>query len=296
MLSSSSNPRIRNIAKLLTSAKERREQGLYVIEGVKLFLEAFEAVPERIKEVYLTEELAEKVFGEIDPSKRESENGEGALRSRLSLVRSALSGLRYETVSEAVFKKLSDTKTPQGIVCVMKGEELSFEKVKETLFFGEQGLLSGDRPVRALLLEGIQDPGNLGTMIRTAEAAGFDFILADQGTADYYNPKTIRSTMGSVFRMKVIYAADFTKAISDLRAQGLTVYAAHLKGENFYDEEDYAEKTAILIGNEGKGLSAAVSALADRLVKIPMQGKTESLNAGVAAALLMFESRQKHQA
>ena len=219
MLSSSSNPRIRNIAKLQASAKERREQGLYVIEGVKLFLEAFEAVPERIKEVYLTEELAGKVFGEIDSSEGESENGEGTLRSRLSLVRSALSGLRYETVSEAVFKKLSDTKTPQGIVCVMKGEELSFEKVRESLFFGEQGLFSGDRPVRALLLEGIQDPGNLGTMIRTAEAAGFDFILADQGTADYYNPKVIRSTMGSVFRMKVVYAADYTKAISELKAR-----------------------------------------------------------------------------
>ncbi|MBQ7563432.1 MAG: RNA methyltransferase [Lachnospiraceae bacterium] len=290
MITSVTNPRLKNITKLLSLSKERRKQGLYVIEGPKLFLEAFEAVPESLGEVYISESFSERLEGQDMFSGPQQEK-----------LRSALLKTGYETVSDAVFKKLSDTKTPQGIVCVVRGAEISFEpeRSKEELFSKEKDLLSGDgssvtgqvRSFRCLLLEGIQDPGNFGTMIRTAEAAGFDLIVADHGTADLYNPKTIRSTMGSVFRMRVAYAADFPGAISFLKEKGVTVYAAHLLGENFYDEEEYAEKTAILIGNEGKGLSAEVSALADRLVRIPMQGKTESLNAAVAAALLMFQSR-----
>ena len=167
-------------------------------------------------------------------------------------------------------------------MCTIKSTDYPFEK-----FSGED--LGGLK--RLLLLEGVQDPGNLGTMLRTAEAAGYDAVIADGGTADWHNPKVIRSTMGAVYRMKVSYCRDIKDAIEECRRTGFCVYAAHLKGKVLYDETDYAESTAILIGNESRGLSEEVSELADMLVKIPMEGKAESLNAAVAAAILMYQSR-----
>ena len=141
-----------------------------------------------------------------------------------------------------------------------------------------------------MLLEDIQDPGNLGTMIRTGEGAGVDGIIMSKGTVDIYNPKTIRSTMGSLYRVPFAYVQELFEAIRSLQENHITVYAAHLRGKQYFDEIAYEGGSAFLIGNEGKGLTAEVSEQADCYLKIPMEGKLESLNAAVAAALLMYQA------
>ena len=140
-----------------------------------------------------------------------------------------------------------------------------------------------------LVLDGVQDPGNLGTMMRTAEGAGVTGVLLSRGCVDIYNPKTIRSTMGSIYRMPVIYVENLLDLLDRFREKGIKSYAAHLEGKNSYDQECYKTGTAILIGNEGNGLRDEVSNKADIWVQIPMQGQVESLNAAIAASVLMFE-------
>ena len=182
------------------------------------------------------------------------------------------------TVSSSVFRKMSDTQNPQGIICVCKQSQIL-----------EDDFLSlHDNGLKLLLLEKIQDPGNLGTMIRTAEGAGFDAVIADNDTVDVYNPKVTRSTMGSVFRVPVIYTSDLTEFIDKLQKSSVKVYAAHLEGSVDYRDERYGDRIAFIIGNEGAGLSGQICAKADKLIRIPMRGKLESLNAAVAAAVLMY--------
>ena len=238
---------------LVKSAKARRKEGIFVVEGDRMVQELPKEI---VKECYVSEEYA----GSHD-----------------------LKDLGFDvppvTVSAAVFKKMSDTSTPQGILCLCR---MSGTDVNGFL----QKRKSGD--LKLLLLEGIQDPGNLGTMVRSAEGAGFDAIIADENTVDVYNPKVTRSTMGSLFRVPVIYTGDLPNTVDRIRKMSVTVYAAHLKGSVSYRDETYGNRIAFLIGNEGSGLSDEISSKADRLIKIPMCGKLESLNAAVAASLLMF--------
>jgi TrmH family RNA methyltransferase len=145
-------------------------------------------------------------------------------------------------------------------------------------------------------LEDIRDPGNLGTMIRTAEGAGITGIIFNNSTVDIYNPKVIRSTMGSIFRMPYYQAENFFETLQELKAQNITIFAAHLLGIPYDTEGSFRQSCAILIGNEANGLSEQASMLADVRIKIPMAGKVESLNAAVAAAILMYEaSRQRNR-
>jgi TrmH family RNA methyltransferase len=145
-----------------------------------------------------------------------------------------------------------------------------------------------------MVLDNLQDPGNLGTIVRTAEGAGVDAVFMSKETVDIYNPKTIRSTMGSIYRMPVVYVEDVVELLESFRQKGIKSYAAHLQGEHSYDQENYTEGTAILIGNEGNGLRDEVSEKADIWVQIPMKGQVESLNAAIAASIMMFEvSRQR---
>ena len=140
-----------------------------------------------------------------------------------------------------------------------------------------------------MILERLQDPGNLGTIMRTAEAAGVSCVIMDKDTVDIYNPKVVRSTMGAIFRVPFIYADNLNAVADLLKKDGYSLYAAHLKGTHNFNEIAYEKKTAFLIGNESAGLSEKTASLADEYVKIPMKGKVESLNASVAASLLMYE-------
>ena len=181
-----------------------------------------------------------------------------------------------EIVSDRCFAKLSDTGTPQGILAVVRRKEYSLPE----LIKGEEGLF--------IITEGLQDPGNLGTILRTGEAAGITGLIADRRTVDIYSPKAVRSTMGSVFRVSVIYSENLPLTIEEMKAEGVTVYAADLRGEADFLNVEYKRKCAFLIGNEGRGLSPEISGLADMGIRIPMKGRVESLNAAVSAALLMY--------
>ena len=256
MITSTANAQVKNLAQLIKKSKARTEQGVYLVEGIKMFQEA---PKNEIVKAYISEELYEK----------------GTLQE-------ALKGISYEILIKEVFDHVADTKTPQGILCVMKQKNYSLDQ-----------LTAGNCPL-LLVLENIQDPGNLGTMMRTAEGAGVSGVLLSRGCVDIYNPKTIRSTMGSIYRVPFLYTDDLLGDLDKLHEKGITTFAAHLKGRGFYDEESYKIPTAFLIGNEGNGLSDEISEKAKQYIKIPMEGQLESLNAAVAAAILMYEaSRQR---
>ncbi len=171
------------------------------------------------------------------------------------------------------FIKLADTKHPQGILAVVRQRKYRL-----------QDLPGGDLYI---ILDTIQDPGNLGTIIRTAEAAGASAVIMNKGCADIYSPKVVRSTMGSIFRIPFVYAEDMAEAINTIKNKDITVYAAALSGVSLADEK-LEKRRAFIIGNEGNGISEEILKLADKTISIPMAGKVESLNAAVSAAILMF--------
>ena len=164
-----------------------------------------------------------------------------------------------------------------------KLDKLPSEVVKDDVF----------KKMTDTLAETIQDPGNLGTIMRTAEGAGVAGVIMSSDTVDIYNPKTVRSTMGSIFRVPFVYCDDLTASVEELKASGVECYAAHLKGEKSCFEYDYARPTAFFIGNEGNGLSDKMAAMADTYIRIPMEGKLESLNAGISAAILTYEAKRQ---
>lgn len=258
MITSASNQKIKQVKLLLSSAKERRIQKVFVAEGIKMFNEA---PKDRLKQVFVSESACK----DIDISEAFCE---------------------VEIVSDDVFKKMSDTVTPQGVMCVIEREMSSPDS-----FFA----LHKEGRLHLLILEGIQDPGNLGTMLRTVEASGFDAIIADRNTADVYNPKVIRSTMGSIYRVPFFYADDLYGLLDKLDSLGVQLVAAHLKGSEDYSKASYSDRVGVLIGNEGNGLSDKATDKATLKIKIPMAGKVESLNAAVAAALMMFEVQRERR-
>ena len=167
----------------------------------------------------------------------------------------------------------------------------------EAPHYTEEEVMDNGKTPLLMVLEDLQDPGNVGTIIRTAEGAGVTGIIMSRGTADIFNPKTIRSTMGSVYRMPFVYVEDLGKGIQDLKDKGITTYAAHLEGKHSYDEENLTNPCAFLIGNEGNGLRREIADMADCYIKIPMLGQVESLNAAIASSVLMFEAaRQRRKA
>ena len=153
-------------------------------------------------------------------------------------------------------------------------------------------LLQGDH-THLLILESVQDPGNLGTMVRTGEGAGITGIIMNKTTVDLFNPKTIRSTMGSIYRVPYLITEHLPDLLDELHKENIRLYAAHLKGDTYYDAFDFTGACGFLIGNEGNGLSDEIAECADCYLKIPMEGKVESLNAAVSAALLMYECKRQ---
>lgn len=257
MITSSSNQQMKNAAMLIKKAKARKEQGLFVVEGRKMFEEVPAAWLER---VYVSERFS-----------KEPENA------------FLLRGRKYEVVADSVFKSISDTQTPQGILCLVRMPR-----------YGLGDLLRG-KDTHLLILESVQDPGNLGTMFRTGEGAGITGVIMNQTTVDLFNPKTIRSTMGSIYRVPYFVTEDLKKTIAELKAEQISVYAAHLRGKMQYDEPSYLGGTAFLIGNEGNGLTDEIAELADTYIRIPMEGAVESLNAAISAALLMYETNRQRR-
>lgn len=260
MISSSSNPQIKNIILLQKKAKARQKQGLFVVEGIKMVEESLQHGYEK---VYVMERFYEELM-ETRPD--------------------FFVGVIYEIVSDHVFKEMTETVTPQGILSVVNMPHYTMEQ-----------FLTKDNG-SFIILEDLRDPGNLGTIVRTAEGAGINGIIMSKETVDIFNPKVIRSTMGSIFRVPFVYVEDLIETVDMIKQQGVTIYAAHLNGKTYYDDKTYLGSCGILIGNEAAGLSDYITEKADVLIKIPMAGKVESLNAAVAASILMYEvARQRAQ-
>ncbi|WP_099158711.1 TrmH family RNA methyltransferase [Virgibacillus ndiopensis] len=173
-------------------------------------------------------------------------------------------------VSTNVFKNISNTRSPQGIAAIVQVKQMKWKDFQNVL-----------------LVDALQDPGNLGTIIRTAVAAGFDAIILGENTVDMYNDKVIRSTQGTLFHIP-IFQEDLLKKIPELKCDGFTICASALKDATLFSEAVIDGKIALIVGNEGAGISEEILALADTVMKIPIKGKAESLNVSVAAGILMY--------
>lgn len=178
---------------------------------------------------------------------------------------------------DALFASVCDTENPQGILAICK-----------KLDWDENAVFTKEKPF-FILAEELNDPGNLGTVIRTADACGADAVFLSKGSVDLYNPKVLRSTMGSMFHVPVFQNVDLNKISKKLKENNIPLYAAHLRGDLYPYSLDLERACAFIIGNEARGLSDDAADLCDRWVKIPMPGQAESLNASIAAGVLMYE-------
>ena len=233
--------------------------GVFVVEGPKM---SFEAPYDWVSAVYMSES-----FFNDDRFKEEKKRFLD----------------KTEIVSDSVFKSMSDTQTPQGVLAIVKMPHYEIDE-----------LFKGDK-TELLVLESIQDPGNLGTMIRTGEGAGVSGIIMNRTTVDIFNPKTVRSTMGSLYRVPFYITDDLPETIEYAKSKGVSLYAAHLKGKCSYDRPDYTGACGFMIGNEGNGLSDEIADMADTYIRIPMEGAVESLNAAISATLLMYECNRQRR-
>ena len=258
MISSTSNPRIKQLVQYKKKKKARDADQVFLVEGLRL---AGEIPAEKLVEVYVT----------------------SAFKAREQAFLSKLPSEKVIEVTDTVFAYAADTKTPQGVLGVVRQNAYS-----------AQELIQNHHDF-VMVLEDVQDPGNVGTILRSAEAAGVSSVILSENCADVYNPKTTRSTMGSIFRVPFAYTADLPGTVKKLKEQGTKIYAGHLKGSTSYDIIEYDKKVAILIGNEGAGLSEEISGLADDYIVIPMEGKVESLNAAISATILMFEVARRRR-
>ena len=277
MITSTSNTKIKNLSKCMKSAKERRKQGVFLVEGIRMFLE----IPHALHvETFATEEFFER-------------NQE------------LFSDISYELVSDHIMESVSDTRTPQGVISLVRQQHYSADEVCGLIQIKDMPKSAGvkmgldtvttDSCPLIVALENLQDPGNLGTILRTAEGAGVTGILMSRDTVDIYSPKVVRATMGSIFRVPFCYVENLAEFIGEHKQKEFNAYSAHLHGECFYDF-NYTNPTIFCIGNEGNGLSEELSNAADYKIKIPMMGKVESLNAATASTVLMYEAmRQRNK-
>jgi TrmH family RNA methyltransferase len=255
MITSSRNPKIQMVRDLLSHPKARREMQAFIVEGVRLAEEALQSKWE-----------AEIVLHTEDLSSRGQEVVQGFV----------VSGAVAEVISQQVLRAISDTEAPQGILAVLRMRWLPMPSVPDFI----------------LILDGLRDPGNMGTILRTAAAAGCQAVLLPPGVADPFAPKVIRSAMGAHFRMPVQILSwaeinDFVKPTG--KGLPMTIYLADSSSGKAYTQMDFRSPLALIVGGEAEGAGVEARSLADERVHIDMPGKAESLNAAIAAAILLFE-------
>lgn len=255
-ITSIKNPLIKEI-KSLYRKKDRIKDKLFIIEGIKIIEEAINN-GYHLKNIVYTDQLlnteAGAVFFEM-------------IKEFDNLVH----------VPSNIFKEISDTENPQGILGVAKFQH----KTLNDMILKEKPFL--------LFLDGVQDPGNMGTIIRTADAFKVDGIIITDGCVDPYNPKVVRATMGSIFRVPLYYTSGGLDELKKLKMLNIKVFSTSLEGSVPIYDIDFNDRFVMIIGNESKGVSEDIFSISDKLIKIPMPGKSESLNAGVAASIIMYE-------
>lgn len=262
MITSTKNPAVSEVKSLISKASQRRETGLFAAEGKRLCLDLIKSGT-FLEKAYVTEDFL---------AKEEEYN---------------IPYDSYEIVSENVLKAMGDTKTPQGIIGLFKLPDFSATDI----FKGKDG-----ENALCLILDGISDPGNLGTMIRGFEACGGSGIILLNDCTDPFGAKCIRSTMGSLVRLPVIRIKD-AKALLDILdkyAPDMKLFSCHMEGKD-YDQADLTGPVGLVIGNEARGISKELKDLSDDCIRIPMKGELESLNAAVSALVVGFEAQRQRR-
>ncbi|WP_199620626.1 TrmH family RNA methyltransferase [Paenibacillus alkalitolerans] len=256
------NEQVKQWAALQTK-KGRDKSGTFLIEGAHVVGEAFHSGAKVDTILYIPGSPAVRELGG---------SGLGFGPEQQS------GGARWVPVSDAVMAKVADAQTPQGVAAVVKMPDYGFEPL---LAAAQNGLF--------VAVDAVQDPGNLGTIIRSADAVGATAVLVGKGSADVYNPKTVRSTMGSLFHVPVV-PCNLADVLPIARSSGVKVIAASLGATHTCFDADYAGAVCFLVGNEGAGVSAELLAMADETVIIPIPGRAESLNVAMAATVLLYET------
>lgn len=255
LISSKDNPTVKQAHKLLGSAHERKSKRMYIIEGQRLCGDALISGA-AIETLFFTEEAQARSADLIECLAAEAKN--------------------TVMLTQELFEKVSDTKTPQGICCVCKMPEDNAVEIKQD--------------GRYIALENISDPSNMGTILRTAEALGFDGAIISTDSCDVYNPKVLRGSMGAVFRLPVFHTDDFPKFMQECKGRGMRPIAA-VPDRNAVNITSvrFFKGVLMCIGNEGAGLTEDTIRSCGEKVTIPMTGRAESLNASISAAILMWE-------
>ena len=256
IITSKDNEFIKNIKKL-KDKKYRDERNEFIVEGIKMVGEAIKEEAD-IKNIIICDDCYNNC--EI-PSELKYE----------------IAKRKIIYVSQKVFDSITDVTNPQGILAVVEKNKVNDIDYKQDFF---------------LILDDIQDPGNIGTILRTADSINLNQIIVSSKTADAFNPKVVRSTMGAIFRINVIVCDDLSGVISQLKKHKVKIAATDLKTDKSIYDVDY-KKTAVIIGNEANGVSEKLLERADVKIKIPMTGKTESLNAAVATGIILYEKQRQ---
>ncbi len=254
IITSKDNEFVKHVKKL-KEKKYREEYNEFIIEGIKIIEEAIEENA-KIKSIIICEDC----------------KNQSAFPNELMY---EVAKMNCIYVSEKIFLSLSDVSNPQGIMAIIEKDKKEDNKIDFS-------------PKYFLLLDNIQDPGNMGTIIRTCDSLNMKQLIISKGSSDVYNPKVVRATMGAIFRVKIVETDDLVKTIKEMKKHKIKVYATDLKAEKSIYCVDY-KKSAIVIGNEANGVSKEILSEADERIKIPMLGKTESLNAGVATSIILYE-------
>ena len=259
-LTASQNPVIKEV-RALKNKNDREEKKLFFIEGTRFVAEAMKENSD-IKYIIVSDTFLSNTA-----------------TSDLMRVTDDMAITSY-TVPDSLFGSITDTKTPQGILAVLALER---KQLKDAVL--SKGLL--------IILDTIKDPGNMGTIIRTADAAGCAGVIVPEGCVDVFNPKVLRSTMGSVFHVPIYHCGSIAEAMNITRKQGFLLCASHLEGSVSLYEADLSGQAALIIGSEAEGISPETAKNSDLLIKIPMEGRAESLNASVAAGVMIFEAMRQ---
>ena len=246
--------------KALLKPKGRNKEKKFIIEGFRILTLALEC-DAKLEYVFINE---------VFEKKQEHKEFLDLLESK---------NIKIYKTSNKIFLDMVDTENTQGILGVLKYKERNLV----------DNINNDDKFV--LILDRIQDPGNMGTIIRTADSAGVDAIILLKGCVDIYNPKVIRSTMGSIFDMNIINATQ-DEAVEFLKKNGFNIVSSYLHTDNYYHQTEYGDKVALVIGNEANGINDDLISVSDKLVKIPIYGKAESLNAAISSAILMYEIKK----
>ena len=263
MITSANNQVIKKVASL-KQKKYRDEYNLFVVEGIRLVEEAAGSTW-RPAMCFYTEKAA------------------AAPRVQATLEILAAKGCRIFPVADNVYAKITDTEQPQGILCVMEKKRYTFDDLQ-----------SSDREL-IVVLDNVQDPGNVGTVVRTADAAGCCGVILTKGCADLFSGKTVRATMGSLFHLPVITGVAEQEVAAFLERQGIRLLATALDSSSLYHDVDLRSPVAIVFGNEGAGVSKVILEKADERLYIPLYGRAESLNVAVAAAVILYEARRQRR-